>query len=57
MLGTDDKQQQVVTQSQGQDGSGELSRPPVSSRALVSIFGPSLPDINMKITLQQGMVL
>lgn len=31
MLGGDDKQQQVLTQSQGQDGSGELSRPPADT--------------------------
>lgn len=31
MLGSNDKQQQVVTQPQGQDGSGELSRPPADT--------------------------
>lgn len=52
MLRGDGKQQQVVTKSQDQDDSGELRGPPVSSRALVSIFGPSPSRyLNMKIAL------
>lgn len=50
MLGTDDKQQQVVTQSQGQDGSGELSRPPADTEGWSSElmgFLPKTPTLNL----------
>lgn len=57
MLGGESKQQ-AATESQDQDGGRELHMPPAGSRCLVSTFGPSpCRHLNMKTTLQQGMVM
>lgn len=55
MLGGDDKQQQVLTESQGQDGSGKLSRPPADTEGCKSEqFTAFLPKATHTQLLHRG---